>query len=256
MRSGKRNSKSFATREEAEEWLISQSEVDKDVLKEYAANILLADYLVKWLEGRKTEIDYDGNVVEPTERADKEARDALRGKKKIAPTTYEGYRIAINKHILPRLPKRLRLIDVKRKHMENLLTSCMVDKIGGRTTQVVRNLLHKALEDARSDGLITINPTQDLQASYESEERKIPTRAQVARLLHLALETRYFSLLYLALASGLRQAEIFGLIWSDYDTETQTISVSRQGIDCGSKGRRKHRDRQTAWAALQKSCDL
>ena len=51
--------------------------------------------------------------------------------------------------------------------------------------------------------------------------------AGVHRLLEAALSTIYFSLLHLAVYTGLRRSELIGLQWSDIDLDLATLSVVR-----------------------------
>jgi integrase len=53
------------------------------------------------------------------------------------------------------------------------------------------------------------------------------TAAEVEVLLNSVKESNYYPVIYTALSTGLRQAEILGLRWRDIDLDLNSISVSQ-----------------------------
>ena len=69
-------------------------------------------------------------------------------------------------------------------------------------------------------------------------ELRILTFAEVRRLIDAARGTEYYLPIYLALYTGLRRSEIFGLRWSDVELEAHALNVIRTMISL--KGDRVH----------------
>ena len=66
------------------------------------------------------------------------------------------------------------------------------------------------------------------------KEMKTYTPEQVATLLNAADGHRLGALFVLAVASGMRQGELFGLHWPDFDLEGAVVSVQRGGEEMGN----------------------
>jgi integrase len=58
-------------------------------------------------------------------------------------------------------------------------------------------------------------------------EMRAPSEAEAQRLLAAAEGTRWAALYHLALATGMRQRELLGLLWSDVDLERGWLQVAR-----------------------------
>jgi len=56
---------------------------------------------------------------------------------------------------------------------------------------------------------------------------KTLTPQEVARLLSIAKDTAYYSIIYTAVNTGLRQAELLGLRWRDLNLDRASLSVSQ-----------------------------
>ena len=57
---------------------------------------------------------------------------------------------------------------------------------------------------------------------------KVLDEEQVRTLLDAVEGTRYYALYYLAVTTGLRQGELLGLKWADFDWENKRFQVQRQ----------------------------
>jgi integrase len=195
------------------------------------STMLLSTYLCDWLEKRKSVFDAEGNPIQIGDGfADEYEKQIsrLRGVTELAPSTYASYRSTLYRHILPRLPKTLRLLDARRSHFETLLARCAAEGVGKRTLEVIRNLLHKTFDDAIVANLVAENPVFRLTVAYHPGERAVPDRDGLFRFLQIAERSRFGPLFYLATATTFRKSELLGLRWADYDAVNKTITVRGQ----------------------------
>jgi integrase len=95
---------------------------------------------------------------------------------------------------------------------------------------MIHTVIHKSLGQAVKPGAISHNPAQaPTPPRYKSRNKmKMFTEAEIGRLLVAAKNTRHEALFHLALATGMRQAELLGLQWVDLDWGKQSLRVQRQ----------------------------
>jgi integrase len=198
---GQRISKTFKTKAEGQAWLRSiKNEADQGV-DHQAGRVTLMDYLEQWLNT---------------------ARLSLRLK------TAQQYEQVIRKHITPRIGSipvsELRLVKVEAFYSE--LLQCGV---GVRTVRIVHAVLHRALEKAVRYQLILSNPTHGAALPKESQgEMRILEPDQVSQFLIAAKGSRFEALYYLAITTGMRQGELFGLKWTDLQWQSGKLHIQRQ----------------------------
>jgi integrase len=89
-------------------------------------------------------------------------------------------------------------------------------------------LLSQALKWAVKQGYLGHNPC-DLVDSPSPRKKTMRTLkpAEVEALLESAQGNYYYPLIYTAVSTGLRQAELLGLRWRDIDLDLLSISVSQ-----------------------------
>jgi integrase len=95
-------------------------------------------------------------------------------------------------------------------------------------------LLHVILKWARKSGqrYLSHDPLVDVARLRQPRtERRFLEPAEIAALL-AAAEPPVDAVLYLAVYSGLRRGELFGLQWGDLDEETNQIRVRRSNYQC------------------------
>jgi integrase len=121
-------------------------------------------------------------------------------------------------------------------HIQGLLGSLERRDVTARVRQQVYALLHCALGRAAAWNLIPSNPCSVISRPRVSRR---PVRAlnaeEVRRLLRAATGDRLEALYSLAVATGLRQGELFGLKWSDIDLGSGQLRV--QGTLLNVNGR-------------------
>jgi integrase len=165
-----------------------------------AENWTVEAYLAYWLD----------EVVKPTK----------------APKTYQGYELAVRRHIVPVLGrkrlKRLSVSDVRR-----LVGQLSDSGLGTRMVQYVHAVLRNALEQAVRDEQVARNVARLVQVKTPTYDiGRGLTVAQAKTLLEAAESERLYALYVLAVYLGLRRGELLGLRWSDVDLDEARLQVT------------------------------
>lgn len=206
---GKRHSVMAATRREAIERaqeLIAQRRKGLDVS---ATQTPLTDFLKRFLGFYETE----GGV-------------ALR--------TWQDYRYHINENIVP-LIGGVVLSELKPVHVDEWLKTLRARGLGNRTVEYAQAVLRRALQFAVEWELIDRNPAA---ARFRAAKRKRTVKPGGARIQYLDpsqartfLEAvhgdRHEALYALAMTSGLRPEELYGLRLKDLDLEHHRLTVNQ-----------------------------
>ena len=209
------------SRREAERALTARKrEVDTGTWREPSSETL-ASYAERWLAHRDP------------------ARVGGGGRTRLSPSTFEGYRLNLRRHVLPRLGDRT-LSSLRTEDVDRLIAELEAD---GKAAGTVRNVivpLRKLLADAVRQGLILANPASraDLPPAQDFAGKEIPseyTEAIRQALIDLAaLDPRrrepdlFFVCLFdVALGTGLRLGEVRALRWRDVDRDRRLIRVER-----------------------------
>lgn len=152
-------------------------------------------------------------------------------------TTWESYKVQVDKHILPALG-HLRLAQLQTSNLQALYNQKLQGgradgKEGGLSTRSVRYIhvvIHAALEQAKKEGMITINPADAVKLPGDpKKEIQCLDTAEVVIFLATARGTRHFPAYFLALNTGVRRGELLGLRWRDVDLKERTITIT-QGL--------------------------
>lgn len=153
------------------------------------------------------------------------------------PKTYKGYAGRYEIYIRPNLNSQLKLIEVKPHHIRALIRAAAASGAKGRTLELVRGNLHTFFEDLQKGGFVQFNPVKPVQVSYEPEQVQYPLNdTQIAKFLEAAQSSRLWALYYVALKTGMRAAELFGLMWQDVDFKNRSLYIRRQ-FAVGDNGR-------------------
>jgi len=209
------------SRREAERALTARKrEVDTGTWREPSRETL-ASYAERWLAHRDP------------------ARVGGGGRTRLSPSTFEGYRLNLRRHVLPRLGGRT-LSSLRTEDVDRLIAELETD---GKAAGTVRNVivpLRKLLGDAVRQGLLLANPAAraDLPPAQDFAGTEIPaehTAAMRRALVELAPldplrrePDLFFACLFdVALGTGLRLGELRALRWRDVDRERRLIRVER-----------------------------
>jgi integrase len=208
------------SRREAERALTARKrEVDTGAWREPSSETL-REYATRWLERR-------------------DPATAPSGRTRLAPSTYEAYRINLRLHVLPRLGERT-LSSLRTEDVDRLVAALEAE---GKAAGTVRNVivpLRKLLADAVRQGLLMANPASraDLPPAQDFAGKEIPqTHIEAIRsaLVELApaepfrngSDLFYVHLFDVALGTGLRLGELRALRFGDVDRDRRLIRVER-----------------------------
>lgn len=146
------------------------------------------------------------------------------------PSLKEGGRRAVlstvNLHILPELG-RMKVRDVKPVHIRRIMAAeaGQSKSLQAKTLQALRGMFRAAVEN----DLIAKSPVPDsMKAAGTETAEKIPLTVEQSKMLLSGVQgTSAFPCVLLMLTAGLRREEACGLMWSDIDFESGTITVRR-----------------------------
>jgi integrase len=101
-----------------------------------------------------------------------------------------------------------------------------------RMRQMVHAILRRALSMAIKWGLINRNVCDAVDRPTVAKHEITPLNAeQIAKLIESSKDDRIHALLILAVFSGLREGELFGLEWNDIDMKAANLMVRRTAVD-------------------------
>ncbi|PPD57360.1 tyrosine-type recombinase/integrase [Dehalogenimonas etheniformans] len=143
-----------------------------------------------------------------------------------SPRTLDGYQSIIDVHLIPALGS----IKLKQLHPQSIQAyygkAC--ESLSARTVHHHHRVLFQSLKYAVRQGYLGRNPAElvDPPAPRKKTMRTL-TPGEVEVLLESAQSSHYYPVIYMALSSGLRQAELLGLRWRDLDLDFLSISVNQ-----------------------------
>jgi integrase len=148
----------------------------------------------------------------------------------VAENTHLGYRVDVNKHLIPGLGAH-RLEKLTPDHVERLYVKLQRGGLSAGGVHHVHRTLRAALNEAVRRSHLARNPVLLAKAPRLDEEEIEPYDvSEIQRLLEAAANRRHGARWALALALGLRQGEALGLQWEDVDLEKGTIRVRRSRL--------------------------
>lgn len=177
-----------------------------------------------------TEIQ-EGAYIEPTNMTVGQWLDTWLKEYKVnvRPETKASYEMHIRVHLKPDLGKiRLNKLTT---HQIQLLYNKLINERGlsPKTVKNAHGALHAALEQAKINGYLRINPSEGVVLPrIEKEEIKAMDTEDVSAFLKAIKGDPYELPLFVDLFTGLRQGELLGLTWDCVDFEKGTILVNKQ----------------------------
>ena len=154
-------------------------------------------------------------------------------------STLESYRYHIRHHIKPRLGSKpigkITADDVQKLYRE--IQNCgriqedpvWGHALSGSTVRRLHGVFHMAMDAAVRAHLIPKNPTEGITLpKKETVPKQVLNDAQLERFIkEIQSDPIWHDFFYTELTTGLRQGEICGLMWSDFDEAHGTLSVRR-----------------------------
>jgi len=210
-----------------------QVEVEKDAYIKPKKRITLGEWFDEWLNGYV--------------------------KTNCSPRTLDGYRSILGHHVIPILDM-IPLAQLQPQHIQQYYAQALSDgRTDGKGALSSRSVLHihrvvfQALNYAVRQGLLIHNPAQFVDPPRAKRPKmKILTPEEIARLFSVVEHTPYYPIIYTAVKTGLRQAELLGLRWRDLDLDLASLSVTqvlykRRGICQFKEPKSAHSQRRLDW---------
>ncbi|MCW5887594.1 MAG: site-specific integrase [Anaerolineales bacterium] len=144
--------------------------------------------------------------------------------------TFKQYSQVVNHYVLPELGN-VKLGDLQPIRIQRLYDKLIASGKGSRTVQMVHAVIHRSLNQAVKLGIISLNPDDATSPPKPQEkEMSVLDQEQVQRLLIEAKRKsfREFVFYFFVLATGVRQGELLGLKWEDFDAGKKTVRITRQ----------------------------
>ncbi len=170
--------------------------------------LTLADHLHNWLEGYV--------------------------KTNCSQRTLDGYQSIIGCHLIPGLG-HIQLKQLQPRVIQAYYGKA-VQHLSARTVHHQHRVLSQSLKYSVRQGYLGRNPCDLVDApSPRKKLMRTLTPSEVEVLLDTAKDSYYYPVIYTAVSTGLRQAELLGLRWRDIDLDMLSISVcqvlyKRQGV--------------------------
>ncbi len=151
----------------------------------------------------------------------------------VKPSTVCAYKATIRTHIKPGLGAiKLEALDAHTiQGFYNSLKepTAKREKLSPKTIKNVNGVLHRALQQAVSNGYIHFNPADaGILPRVVKKEVKPLNEDQITAFLN-AIRNHKFELLYIVtLFTGMREGEVLGLTWDCVNLEKGTITINKQ----------------------------
>jgi len=143
-----------------------------------------------------------------------------------SPRTVDGYESIVENHLVPALG-HIQLRQLQPQAIQTYYGKAC-EKLSGRSVKHHHRVLTQSLKYAVRLDILGRNPA-DLVTAPSSRKKvmRTLTPSEVEVLLEAASSSQFYPVIYTAVSTGLRQAELLGLRWRDLDLDLMGISVSR-----------------------------
>jgi len=150
--------------------------------------------------------------------------------RKLKDTTAKQYEEKLNRFVMPMIGEKP-LDELTLPFIDAFYEQLLREGIGKYSLRFLHSILHKAFADAVKYGTLLQNPTTGATLPRLPEkEMMILEENEVSTFLIAARTSRLEVLFYLAIVTGMRQAELFGLKWSDVQWQNGKLLVQRQAL--------------------------
>lgn len=148
--------------------------------------------------------------------------------KELRPATLKNYKDLYRYHLKDRL-NGIRLRDFRTVHGQRIMRE--IDGVGHTTKLRIKSLLSGVFKHALREGFLDgVNPIQNVSVPGRPERFEGPTYtlAEIEEISEVIarVDLTAFTAIAVAAFAGLRQSEICGLRWSDYDGNSLQVSRS------------------------------
>jgi integrase len=145
----------------------------------------------------------------------------------VKPRSHQSYVSVVRLYLLPTLGN-VALSKLTAQQIQTIYARKLKEGLSPTTVRHFHAVLHKALDNAVRLGLVPRNVADLVQTPrIRRQDMMTLTAEQAKALLSTAVGNRFEALYVLALMTGLRQGELFGLKWHDIDFDAGLLSVQR-----------------------------
>lgn len=149
-------------------------------------------------------------------------------KPRVRPLTYAGYKVNVEKHLVPTLGK-IRLDQLTPLHVQEMMNQRLATGLSSKSVAYIHQVLRTALGLAVRWDLVARNVARLVDRPRVQRKPINPLTPDEARRFLAAIRGHRLEALFsVALALGLRQGEALGLRWQDIDFSAGTLRVSHQ----------------------------
>ncbi len=145
------------------------------------------------------------------------------------PSTIYNYDKQLGKWILPKWDK-IPISEISKQQVYGVIFEEVDLSLSPWTRKTLLKMVKRIFQMAVDDGHLDRNPCVGIQIKAPDADQKVLTSQEVEIFLREAKSTnhRLYPMWVMALMTGMRSGELFGLKWSDIDFDGKTISVVRQ----------------------------
>jgi len=156
-------------------------------------------------------------------------------KPRVRPLTYAGYKVNVEKHLVPTLGK-IPLDQLTPRDVQEMMNGRLTAGLSTKTVAYIHQVLRTALSLALRWDLVSRNVARLVDKPRTERKPINPLTPNEARSFLAGIRGHRLEALFsVALALGLRQGEALGLRWQDVDFTAGTIRVYQQLQRIGGK---------------------
>src|SRR5713101_5748546 len=156
-------------------------------------------------------------------------------KPRVRPLTYAGYKVNVEKHLVPILGK-IRLDQLTPLHVQEMMNQRLASGLSTKSVAYIHQVLRTALGLAVRWDMVARNVARLVDRPRIERKPINPLTPDEARTFLASIRGHRLEALFsVALALGLRQGEALGLRWHDVDLGAGTLCVRNQLQRIGGK---------------------
>lgn len=202
---GKAESKAFKRKSDAKAWK-KQTSAEYQKMKALGINLKscgsFTDFLKQWIQKKE--------------------------RQNLQPRTIEAYLTIINKYLIP-LFGTVKLTNIQLDHAHRLIEHLLDNGLSTTRTNYILKRFKMILNDSVKWNYLVKNPLLNLEyQKVDPREKAYWTMQEANNFLQCNKFDENFSLYLVALNTGLRRGEIFGLCWDCVDFNNKKLIIKRQ----------------------------
>lgn len=144
--------------------------------------------------------------------------------KQINEVTEESYKNIITNHILPYLPEKIKISEIKVFHIKNILRQIK----GERTKEYTYTILNSIFSEAVFEQVITDNPCKFVRKpKAKAKPAALLTPEIYTALMNTVKDTQMYYILFLGFDCGARRGELCALRWNKFFPNEKILKLKK-----------------------------